>query len=164
MIVTYQKISQISFPVFKLPSGNWQLVDGLLFLDHQIIDDRNMPGNTLGARRLQTEHENLLSLRHCIDSHLGIIKQPSKYFVDNNGRPFIYEKTKMCALKYYRIKKIERKTVASILWLRDLKRPFTIPRPPPESCTWAGLLHLNGLPWMLYDYAESERKNSRKKV
>jgi hypothetical protein len=164
LIVTYQKILRINFPVFKLPSGNWQLIDGLLFLDHEIIDDRNMPGSTLGARRLQTEHENLLPLRGCIDSHLGIIKQSSRHFVDNNGRPFIYEKTKMCGLKYYKIKKVERKTVASILWLKGLKRPFTIPRPPPEGCTWAGILHLNGLPWMLYDYAESEQKNSRKKV
>ena len=164
MIVTYRQISQIAFPVFRLPSGNWQLIDGLLFLDHLIIDDRNMPGRTLGARRLQTEHENLVPLKHCLDSHLAIIKQGTRYFVDNNGKPFIYEKTKLCSLKYYKIRKVEQKTVASILWLKDLRRPFTIPRPPPSECTWAGLLHLNGLPWMLYDYSEEQQANGRRKV
>jgi hypothetical protein len=164
LIVTYRQISQIKFPVFGLPSGNWQLIDGLLFLDHQIIDDRNMPGDTIGVRRLQTSQPSLLQLKHCMDSHLAIIKSSNQYFVDNNGIPFIYEKTKMCALKYYKIRKIEQKEIASILWLKGLKRPFTIPRPPTIGYTWAGLLHLNGLPWMLYDYSEEQQTDSRRKV
>ena len=56
MIITYRDIEQITFPVFNLPNGNWQLLDGLLFLDDLILDDKNMKGATLGIRRLQTPH------------------------------------------------------------------------------------------------------------
>ena len=54
MIVTYKEIKKIKFPVFILPNSNWELVDGLLLIDNQVVDDKNMPGASLGIRRLQT--------------------------------------------------------------------------------------------------------------
>lgn len=123
-----------------------------------------MPGATLGIRRLQTPHKDLLPLRHCIDSHVGIIKQRQKHFIDSKGFIFIYEKTKMCEIKYFKIRKVEQKELASLLWLKGVKQPFTIPRPPRLGCSWAGVLHLHGLPWMLYDYAEEEQPLRRRKV
>lgn len=164
MIITYQQVSKITFPVFTLPNGNWQTTDGLLFLEEGIVDDRNMPGLTLGSRRVQTPHKNLVPLRKCITEHQGLIKQKSKYYIDSTGAPFIYEKTKMCALKYYLIRKVEQKEVASLIWLKDLKHPFPIPRPPKAEMTWAGVLHLHGLPWMLYEYSQERRKDTSRKV
>lgn len=164
LIITYRQITKLNFPVFKLPSGNWQNTDGLLFLDHLLIDDKNMEGDTLGKRRLQTPHENLLPLKKCITSHIGIIKQNSLYFVDKYGQPFIYEKTQMCALKYYKIKKVEQKDTGSLLWVRGVKQPFPIPRPPYDGMLWAGILHLHGLPWLLYEYSEEPKKSTRRKI
>jgi hypothetical protein len=164
MLITYKTIRRIDFPVFKLPTGNWQTVDGLVFLDTGLLDDRNMEGTTLGARRLQTHQDGLITLRKCITSHIGILKQNSLYFIDNHGKTFIYEKTKMCPLKYYKIKKVEQKETGSLLWVRDVKTPFPIPRPPYDGMSWAGLLHLHGLPWLLYEYSEEKRKNSRRKI
>ena len=164
MIITYRQISKIKFPVFNLPGGNWQTVDGLLFLDHSLLDDKNMSGETLGVRRLQTPHENLLPLKKCLYSHIGIIKQNTRYFIDNYGRPFIYEKTLMCALKYYKIKRVEQKDIGSLLWVEGLKNPFPIPRPPYDGMLWAGILHLHGLPWLLYEYSEEKLKDTRRKI
>ena len=45
-----------------------------------------MPGNTLGVRRLQTPFENLFPLRNALISHIGIIKQTGKNFIDSKGR------------------------------------------------------------------------------
>lgn len=164
MIITYKEINKIQFPVFILPSGNWELVDGLLLIDNQIVDDKNMPGATLGIRRLQTHFTELVPLRHSIDSLIGILKQTTKYFIDSKGTPFIYQKTMNSSLKYYKIRKVELKEKASVLWLKDVNFPFTIPRPPPQETTWAGVLHIGGLPWLLYEYSEEKLKDTRRKV
>lgn len=164
MIITYKEINKIQFPVFILPSGNWELVDGLLLIDNQIVDDKNMPGATLGIRRLQTHFTELVPLRHSIDSLIGILKQTTKYFIDSKGTPFIYQKTMNSSLKYYKIRKVELKEKASVLWLKDVNFPFTIPRPPPRELTWAGVLHIGGLPWLLYEYSEEKLKDTRRKV
>lgn len=63
MILSFKDISRIKFPVYVLPSSNWQETDGLLFLDGKILDDRNMSGATLGIRRLQTPHKGVQPLK-----------------------------------------------------------------------------------------------------
>lgn len=164
MIITYRDIEQITFPVFNLPNGNWQLLDGLLFLDDLILDDKNMKGATLGIRRLQTPHENLFSLKKSLDSHLGLIKSRDKHFIDAMGTVFIYERTKTCPLKYHSIRKITKKQVASLLELNGVKKKFIVPRPPPSDCNWAGVIYIYNMPWLLYDYAETKPKDTRRKV
>ena len=164
MIVTYKEIKKIKFPVFILPNSNWELIDGLLMIDNQVVDDKNMPGTSLGIRRLQTHFTELVPLKHSIESLIGILKQKNRCFIDSNGTPFIYQKTMNSALKYYKIRKVEKKGVASVLWLKDINFPFTIPRPPPQEKTWAAVLHMSGLPWLLYEYSEERLKDTRRKV
>ena len=122
-----------------------------------------MHGGTLGLRRIQS-HMDLMPLKKSIDTHLGIIKQKDNTFIDTIGMPFIYERTTWCKLKYYSIRKVEQKIVASVLHLDGVKAPFTIPRPPHSDMLWAGLLHLYDLPWMLYEYSETRIKDSKRKV
>ena len=96
MILSFKDISKVKFPVYVLPSSNWQETDGLLFLDGHIVDDKNMPGTTLGIRRLQTPHKGLLRLKHQIDNLRGLLKNDKNTFIDTNGSPFVYEKTQFC--------------------------------------------------------------------
>lgn len=163
MIITYKTIKKIEFPVFVLPSDNWSLQDGLLFLDNEIIDDKNMPGKTLGIRRLQSPFE-MKSLNKSISSFVGILKQSKNAFIDSNGVPFIYHKTERCSLKYQKITKIVRRDVASLVYIKGCNSPFTVPRPPLPQMTWAGILHLHGLPWELYEYSEEFKKNTWRKI
>lgn len=165
MVVTYRSTNKIRFPVYELPSGNWQKTDGLLFLDGKILDDANMSGDTLGMRRLQTPHyKQLHPLKHQIDNLRGILKTKCKHFIDSNGHAFIYEKTEFCKLKYYRIDEVKQKETASILKLVGVKNPFIIPRPPAEEMRYAGVLHFGELPWVLYEYSEDRREDTRRKV
>lgn len=150
--------------MFQLPTSNWSCSDGLLFLDDQLLDDKNMSGETLGVRRLQSPFTNLFPLKRALINHIGILKQTGKNFIDSKGDPFIYDKTLMCKLKYYKIRKVDRKEVASLLWVKGINFPFTIPRPPEEGRTWAGILHLNNIPWMLYEYSEEKLKDTRRKI
>lgn len=165
MVITYRNIrTAVEYPVFLLPSGKWELHDGLLFIEDKIVDDRNKEGRTLGARRMQTAHKNILALKKMVTSYNGILKQSKKYFIDNVGTPFVYEKTRFATLKYLKIKRVEKKDVASLVWVQGHNTPFTVPRPPEDGMLWAGVLHLHGLPWVLYEYSEVKLKDTRKKV
>ena len=46
--------NNIDFPVFVLHTDNIELIDGILWIDNQVLDDKNMSGKTLGIRRLQS--------------------------------------------------------------------------------------------------------------
>ena len=165
MVITYRKTaSTIQYPIFLLPSGTWETKDGLLLIDDMVVDDTNMAGQTLGARRMQTPHKDVLPLKKMLTSYNGILKQKTKYFIDNTGKPFMYEKTRFAALKYLRIKRVEKKGVASLIWFKESNNPFTVPRPPEEGMLWAGILHLHGIPWVLYEYSETKLKDTKKKV
>ena len=93
-----------------------------------------------------------------------LMKQKNKTFIDSRGVPFIYEKTRSCSLKYYRIKRVERKDTASILWLKGISFPFKVPRPPTAELRWAGILHLGDRPWLLYEYSQEKLADTRRKV
>lgn len=164
MVITLKNYKKIKFPVYKIDSFNYERVDGLLFIDNQLVDDKNMKGDTLGVRRIQTPHRDLYVLNKKIDTLIGILKQSTKTFIDSNGIPFIYEKTKFCRLKYHRIHKIELKESQALLWLKGINFPMHIPRPPAHSMKWAGLLYYENLPWLLYEYSEDKKKDRRKKV
>ena len=123
-----------------------------------------MRGDSLGIRRLQTPHKNLLPLKKSLLNLTGVIKQNTSTFIDSKGIPFIYEKTIWCKLKYYKIRKIEKKEIASVLWLHGVTAPSVIPRPPHTDMKWAGMIHYNNDPWLLYEYAEIKFRDSRRKV
>jgi hypothetical protein len=163
-VITYKTLHNIQFPVFLLYSNEWEYADGLLFVEGQVIDDTNMPGSTMGIRRLQTPQPDLYPLKKAIQNHNGILKQTTKCFIDNNGKPFIYQKTKFADLKYLKIIEVIRKDTASLIRVKGCTSPFTVPRPPLHGMQWAGILHLHGLPWMLYEYSEEKLKDTRRKV
>lgn len=164
MLVTYKNINKIEFPVYILPSEDWSFSDGLMFLEGKVVDDRNMKGDTLGIRRLQTGYPELLELKKSINSIQGILKQKQKAFIDSKGRPFLYEKTLFCKLRYYKIKKKEGRDGYSLLWLTGVSTPFKVPRPPEDGYIYAGVLLFNSLPWVLYEYSLTAKKDTRRKA
>lgn len=164
MVISYNSIHKIKFPVYILPSNNWHSADGLLYVDNQLVDDRNVPEASLGMRRLKTPFKNLLPLKKSVKDLVGILKQPTNAFIDYYGTPFLYEKTKMVSVKYLRIKKITKKGSVSVLHLHGLKTTFIIPRPPPEDMHWTGVLYLQGYPWRLYEYSPTCKPQARRKV
>ena len=53
-------LNEIRWPIYVLHSDEVEIRDGLLFCDTQIVDDKNMKGDSLGLRRLQTPHKNFI--------------------------------------------------------------------------------------------------------
>lgn len=136
----------------------------MLFLDGMVVDEKNMPGETLGVRRLQCGRRDLLPLKRAIVDIPTLLQCKSKNFIDSKGKPFIYEKTYSSKLKCYRVKKVEKKDSASLLWLYNVTYPITIPRPPVSNLEWARLLHLGPSPWLLYDYVSRPTKDTYRRV
>jgi hypothetical protein len=135
-----------------------------LFLNNLVVDEKNMPGKTLGIRRIQCGRPDLLPLKKAVLSIQELIQCKTKFFIDREGTPFIYVKTYNSRLKCYKIKRIERKEVASLLWLHECSAPFTIPRPPLDNPPFVRLLHYEGEPWLLYDYVWQAEKPTYRRV
>lgn len=164
MILTYKDLHRLQFPIYQLPSDNWYKADGVLFIDELVLDEKNMPGDTLGIRRLQSARKDLFPLKQMIRDLPSFIRAKKKFFIDSKGIPFEYQKTTNSKLKCYKIKRIEKKEVVSILWLYGWPTPFTIPRPPSGSPEYVRMLHISGAPWIVYDYVRRPVKDTYRRV
>ena len=111
--------NDINFPVFVVHTDNVELIDGILFIDTQVLDDRNMKGDTLGKRRLQTPMKGLYPLKYMIEddnitptpyymenSTLGMLTPFSifKYVDINTGRAFDDYQNSLIPVYYSNIK------------------------------------------------------------
>jgi hypothetical protein len=167
MIATYATLDKVAFPVYVLPEGHLDRVDGLLLLDDRILDDNNMPGSTLGIRRLQThtKRDQLVPLIKSMQTVVGVIKNPAARYIDCNGKVFMYQRTRTIKVKYLKIKKIEPKEgTSTILWVRGINTPFTLIRPPYATMTWVGIIYLGDFPWIVYEFSESKKPDARKRI
>lgn len=165
MIITYKNISDVVFPCFLLPPGDLIFRDGLVFLNGKIVDDRNIEDEILGRRRLETPHKNLFGLRNSIPSKEVLFKNKGNTrYIDRLGHIFIYKKTLYCDIISHKIKRIDRKTIASLVWVSKINFPFKVSRPPPSEYTWAGILYLKQNPWLLYDYFTEKQHTYKRKI
>ena len=154
----------IDFPVFVLHTDNIELIDGILWIDNQVLDDKNMLGITLGMRRLQSPMRSLYPLKYMLENETDLLHHQGKFYIDNSGLFFTKSKTITTQLKYHKIMRVEKKTTASQLWIKDCPFPFTLKRPLPETASWAGVLYKNGVPWILYDLSEEKKKDTWRKI
>lgn len=152
----------MKFPLYVLHSDEVEFKDGLLFCDTQIVDDTNMKGKTLGVRRLQTPHKNLYPLRYMIESYSGLMKHRGKWFVDTNGKFFRYTKEHKVDIKYKKVTKIERKEVATLIWVEDIPFPFEEKR--PNTSPYVGVAYWQNKPAFLYDFSAEKKKDTWRKI
>ena len=155
---------KIKFPIFVLHTDDIMSVDGILWIENQVLDDTNMKGETLGMRRLQSPMPSIYPLKYMIKDIRAYLDHQGKFYIDTRGRWFRKIKTTKAELKYLKILRVEQKEVVSVLWVKDCPYPFTLDRPIAESETWVGLLYRNGMPWLVYDTATKKKKNTWRKI
>ena len=68
----------LRFPVFVIHSDNVELIDGIIWLDDQVLDDKNMSGDTLGQRRIQSPMNSIYPLRYMIEDITGLMRHRGK--------------------------------------------------------------------------------------
>lgn len=154
----------IQFPIYVLNTDNVELVDGLLVAEDQIIDDKNMPGENLAMRRLQTPMKSIYPLKYMIDNIPDLIRHRGSNYIDSNGKYFFLEKTKTSPIKYHKIGRIDGKGNAALVWCLNIPFPFVCKRPPRLEDTWAGILYRNGLPWELWEFSTERKKDTWRKI
>jgi len=155
---------KIIFPIFTLHTDEIMFVDGILWIENQVLDDTNMKGETLGIRRLQSPMTSIYPLKYMLKDIRAYLDHQGKYYIDTTGRFFRKIKTTKVKLKYHKILRVEKKDIASVLWVKDCPFPFTMDRPLAGSEAWAGLLYRKGLPWLLYDTSSKKMKDSWRKI
>lgn len=158
------KLSDIQFPVYVVHTDEVIRQDGILWCEGAVIDDRNVKGATIGERRLKTPMKNLYDLRHMIKDFIGITKHRGKFFVDSDGRFFIYEKSITAKLKYHKIRKIIPRDVATLIEVYGVDRHFEVQRPPTQLEKYAGILYIRNAPAYLYEFTEEKKKDTWRKV
>ena len=156
-------MKKIRFPIYVI-NEEPEEIDGLVIIGDQVVDDKNMDGNSIGIRRLQTPMKSIYPLRYQIDDEVGMMKHRGKHFIDTNGVYWYDEKTTTAQLKYLKIRKVEKKDIASVIWLKDCPFPFIESRPPIAGSSWAGVLYKQGIPWKIWEYCEDKKKNTWRKI
>lgn len=164
MMLTYKELSKIAFPIFALPSSNWHTQDGLFFVDNILVDDRNVDKPTLGQRRLISPQGNFMKLGKAVVDEVGLFKQQNRAFIDSKGVPFIYIKSKMLPLNYYNIEKKEGLGHSCRIKIVGIKQEFLVPTCPTDSMRWAGILSIQGYPWKIYEFSETYKPPTRRKI
>lgn len=165
MYKQFKDIKSIRFPVYCLPSSDWYSQDGVLFIDGaKVLDDKNMPGKSLGIRRIQSGRQDLCRLKKAYTDFSSMLKSKRKIFIDSNGVPFIYNRTLHSPLVHHQIKRIEPKDSCSIVWLKNIPSPMIIERPPVAEVRWARVLYYKGSPWLIYDFTLERGKDSYRRV
>jgi len=159
------KLKDLVFPVYVLPKDTEiDRQDGIVFANGQMLDDRNVSGKTLGSRRLRSSYPTKFVLNKATHDIPSFLKSAGKNFIDSHGKLFNYEKTKMADLKYHLIKKVQARNTVSIVWIEDINFPFTVLRPPEASMRYAGILYEKTYPWLLYEYCEFWKKDTKRKI
>lgn len=164
MRITYKTFNKIQFPAFKINSDNFIASDNIIWIDGKVLDDRNMPGKSLGIRRLETPFKGLYPLKGAAFDEVQLIRSGSGNYIDSKGIIFFYSKTKFVSLKYLKIRKIEKQLTYSIIWVADIPFPFKVPRPPSTDYSWAGVLYIDRFPWLLYEYSTERKKKAVRKI
>ena len=155
---------RLKFPIYPIHTDEILSVDGLLWIEDQVLDDRNMKGDTLGLRRLQSPMKSIYPIKYMIQDIPSYLAHQGKFYIDNSGYFFTKEKNTRVDLKYHKIIRVDQKDIASVLWIKDCPFPFTLARPLRNDQSWAGILYRAGVPWLLYDTSAEKKKNTWRKI
>ena len=155
---------RLKFPIYPIHTDEILLVDGLLWIENQVLDDRNMKGETLGLRRLQSPMKSIYPIKYMIQVIPSYLQHQGKFYIDNTGYFFRKNKNTKVDLKYHKIMRVDQKDIASVLWIKDCPFPFTLDRPLRKDQSWAGILYRGGIPWLLYDTSAKKKKNTWRKI
>lgn len=166
MFRNIKTVQNLQFPVYRIPSNNWDIIDNIVFVDGSPVDDLNRPGESIGIRRKQSGRTDFYKLRNPLFLIGDLIKDKGKDYISSCGVPFTYVKTGFQKLNYLEIAKFEPRNTFTFVWLRGYEVPLEIPRPPTDSGTisWARVLYYKEHPWMIYEFDRFKGRNSRIKV
>jgi hypothetical protein len=169
LTLTVKDVRNVTFPVYGLPKGNIRRADGLVFwqIDNKgefLLDDRNVPANNIGMRRLKTPQSyKKITPKQRYPNIRTFLSAKNKHFIDWKGVVFEYQKTVFCKVKYHKILEVLHFDTYSAIKLNGIRKPIEVPITPPAYVKYAGVVYYHGHPWMLYDYSIEKLEDVRRK-
>ena len=175
-LINATSLSEIVFPVFKIGIHKPQIDEGLVYYYHEraeetdegtkvsahykVVDDRNVPGETLSRRRLTltVEKVNLAKLGQAVYFLGDLVKLATLeiWFIDSMGKVFNYKKSTRAKLKFYKISQIiPIQTGGVIVEVEGMMQRFKALYKPDENKTHVGLLHF-GMAVILYGFYDQK--------
>jgi hypothetical protein len=154
------KLSEISFPVFRLTNKKPVEVDGVLCYITEsfnmdtaefssrvsIIDDKTLPYDSLSRRRLALKgipSVNLYPLRRAVYFISDLIKltKTGYWWIDSSGNIFEYKKSKVGKLTFHKIEKvIPIPGMGAIIDVENIPSRFKVLFQPSDDIQYAGIL------------------------
>lgn len=159
----------IKFPVYSLPKSYEKLWTkyNVTYLetihDTYVLDNKNMPGDTLGKRRAHINNSKLYNPRHVYQNISQFLHSKTNVFIDTLGRVFKYKKTNMVPLKYHKIKDIHRLESGECELELDVNFPIKVTCRVAYSIICVGLLHTKW-GYILYSLEEEMQNDTRRKI
>lgn len=151
-------MSNIRYPIFRLGTNKPNFEKGVSFYYYckdtengeritvRIIDDTNIPGDSLSHRRLRLlmEGVKLFRITNAVYFIGDLVKmaRPDVWFIDSNGKIFNYTKSIKARLKFHPISKLlHTKGGGVIVESTDLPTRFKALYMPPNDVKYIGVLH-----------------------
>lgn len=175
------QLMEIDYPVFKLSrtppiedmgvvfyysyteNGEGDRVDNL-----RVVDNKNLPGDTLAARRLQmlSQGVKLYNIRQAIFFLADLVKlsHSDQWFIDSSGKLFKYTKSQYAKLIYKRIKTIiPIPTGGAIIEVHGIPERFKTLFLPSTAEIYAGVVQF-GRRMLFYGVSDRLHKDRRIKI
>ena len=111
---------RLKFPIYPIHTDEILSVDGLLWIEDQVLDDRNMKGDTLGLRRLQSPMKSMYPIKYMIQDIPSYLAHQGKFYIDNSGYFFVKEKKRNITKKTNNARSVQKKEHTSSS--NDLKK------------------------------------------
>ena len=178
----HTKLSEIVWPVFRLGEKKPEQDSGLVYyythyVDEmnsetatiRVVDDQNVPGPTIGLRRLRLKSEHkatLFPIRTAIYFLADLVKlaKSTTWFIDNSGRVFHYEKTTRAKLTTKRIKQVlPAQGLGCVFELSGIPNRFKAMQRPEEHQHYARVLQL-GMSFIFYGFCDEHKPDSWRMV
>ena len=175
------KLSEIHFPVYRLSKEKPLLEDKVLYYKNtsynidtnetieriRIIDDKDLPGDSLGRRRLQIPTEVKYRISRTYLYIKDVIKQASGgyWFIDNSGSIFQYKKSLKVPLICKDIVNVYpgHNGTGAVIEVKGLTSRFKTLYIPKENEKYAALLKMHG-GYILYGLYEEKFEDSWRRV
>lgn len=157
-------LKTIYFPVYQLPvQPNKE--DNIVYINEKVLDNLNLPYDTLGNRRLHIE--DTFKLKNALYYLKDMIKltKGSSWFIDSKGNYFEYRKTKKVPLVFKPITKvIPILSGGALIEVENNFNRFKVIFAPKPQERYAGLLIFSPHVYILYGLYDKQYKDTNRMI
>ena len=138
--------------------------------NYKVIDNMNMPGHSLGVRRLQHLMDNtqiikrkLFKLSRPSYSLSDMLHRKINLFIDSSGKIYNHVKTTFVPVETYKLKSFVEFQEGYVLFVHGLHCRFFINRAPNLHEKFVQVLRV-GKGFVMYGFSDKHEKSTRIKI